>query len=58
MFVQKQPALNQPVVKFDEVEDVFIDNCFQITPVKRFYDSRATTVMEGNNCWKNVETNL
>ena len=53
----KQPVFKQSVVKFDEVENAFIDNCFQIAPVERFYDSRCSKVMEGTNCWENVGTN-
>ena len=52
----KQPVSKQPVITFDKVANAFIDNCYQMAPVERFYDSLNSRVMEGANCWKNTGT--
>lgn len=47
----KGAFFEQPVVTFKEVDDAFIGNCYQFAPVKTFFTTENSQVMEGTNFW-------
>lgn len=51
----KYPAEGMPVVKFENVTNGFINDCFQIEPVETFYEAINSSIIEGNNYWNNVK---
>ena len=52
----KAPLANQPVVVLDNVQNGFINNCFQITPADIFCKMNNSTVVWGSNFMNNVRT--
>jgi polygalacturonase len=54
----KAPLPNQAVVELNKVENVFISNCFQITPADIFCKVKDSNVVWGNNFLKNVKTEI
>lgn len=51
----KKPLSGQPVVVLDEVDNVFVTNCFQISPADVFWKATHSKVIEGYNNWVNVK---
>ncbi|MBB4034239.1 polygalacturonase [Dysgonomonas hofstadii] len=52
----KSPLPGQPVVELENVENVLINNCFQITNADIFYTVKSSNVIWGNNFMQNVKT--
>ncbi|KAA6345129.1 Polygalacturonase [termite gut metagenome] len=45
----KTPLPNQAVIELNQVDNVFITNCFQIIPADVFYKSENSRIIWGNN---------
>jgi polygalacturonase len=52
----KSPLSDQPVIELDNVENVLINNCFQISGADIFYTVKNSNVIWGNNFMQNVKT--
>jgi polygalacturonase len=54
----KAPLPNQAVVELDKVDNVFIHNCFQLTPADIFCKAKDSHVIWGNNFLSNVKMEI
>lgn len=52
----KSPSPGQAVIELDNVDNVFITNCFQIYPTDIFCKTTNTNVIWGNNVMEHVKT--
>jgi polygalacturonase len=52
----KAPLPNQAVIELDKVNNVFIGNCFQLTPTDVFCRTNDSNIIWGNNFFDNVKT--
>jgi polygalacturonase len=54
----KAPLPNQAVIELNKVENVFVNNCFQIIPADIFCKVKDSNVVWGNNFLKNVKMEI
>ena len=52
----KAPLANQPVVELTKVDNVLVNNCFQLVPTDVFCKVTNSRVIWGNNFMNNVKT--
>ena len=52
----KAPLSNQPIVELNNVSNILINNCFQLTPADIFCQIKNSNVIWGNNFLSNVKT--
>ena len=51
----KAPLKDRAIVELTNVDNVFINNCFQIVPANIFCSSTNSKIIKGNNFFNNVE---
>ena len=51
----KAPLPNQSIVELDHVNNVLVNNCFQLTPADIFITTTNSNVIWGNNFFSNVK---
>jgi polygalacturonase len=54
----KAPLANQAIIELNKVDNVFIHNCFQLTPADIFCKAKDSNIVWGNNFLNNVRTEL
>jgi polygalacturonase len=54
----KSPRTNQAIVELNQVDNVFINNCFQLTPADIFCKAKDSNIVWGSNFFNNVKTEI